>query len=457
MLTRRNFLQAMLATSGAAAFGGVSLAQLGQLTAEPLRPGTPDHRRRFIFCYLGGGWDILVGPDPRDPWEYRSERRGETGIEPAYDRLGAVFRNGGTEGNGLFHDPDLGITLGPACGPIWAHRDKMVVVRGMTMDTVAHEVGRRYFLTGKMPSGLTARGSSVPTEIAAQLHGAGAPTRMPFVPNLAYAVESYNDRHPSYASGLKISSVQDLLDALVRDEGAYSEVEQRLIQDYLGRPDSFGLPLELMPSALNRARKSQIQAEAVLAAQLDKRLRFPQGLNLNSASAAGLLAVQAITENVSTCVSLRLTGSLDTHFDNWDTDQPADQQAAYEVIGQMLTDLSGTAYPDGSGDSWLDYTTVIAFSEFCRTPLINTRGGRDHHPVNACMLWGAGLKGGRVIGASTDIGMLTQGVDLSTGLPDPRGHVIRPEDILGTVMSSAGLDGSVLGREVTHIPALVAS
>jgi uncharacterized protein (DUF1501 family) len=280
---------------------------------------------------------------------------------------------------------------------------------------------------------------------------------MPFVPNLSYAVESYNDRHPSYASALKISSVDDLLDALIRTEDRYDDVETRLIQDYLGRPEGFGLPLELMPRTLDKARKSQIQAEAVLAAQLDKRLTFPSGLNLNSAEAAGYLATQAITENICTCVSLKLAGGLDTHFGNWATDQVAMQEAAFEVIGQILTDLKSTPYPDGTGDSWLKYTTVIAFSEFCRTPLLNANVGRDHHPVNACMLWGAGINRGRVIGASTPERMLVQGVDFETGLPDARGQVIRPEDILGTIMASAGLDGSVLGREVSYIPALAES
>jgi hypothetical protein len=445
----------MLLTSGAATFGAIPMATIGQLAASPLEPGQPDYRRRFIFCYFNGGWDTLLSADPRDPTVFTSELRGVNQVEPAYDRLAASYSQSGTEGNGLFYDADRGLALGPAAAPVWKHRDKMCVVRGVSMSTVTHEVGRRYFLTGRLPSGLTARGSSIPTEIAAQLHGGNAPMDMPFVPNLAYAVESYNDRHPSFASGLKISSVDDLLEALRRPDLGYSESEERLIADYLHRPNAFGLPGSRMPDALNRARRSEIQAEAVLAAQLDQRLRFPQGINLNSSQAVGLLAVQAITQQICTTVSLRVTNSLDTHFDDWATNQPTRQMEGFAIIDQILTDLLSTPYPDGSGDSWLDYTTVVAFSEFSRTPLINSREGRDHHPVNACMMWGAGVPHGKVIGASTPQGMLAQAVDLRTGQVDPRGHVLRPEDILATVMSGAGLESSFLARDVQYVPALV--
>ncbi len=453
--TRRDFLQAMLMTSGAAAFGGLSMGHLGHLlAASPLQPGAPDHRRRFIFCYFDGGWDALLGADPRDPAIFTDEARGQTLIQPAYGRLPAAWSRGGTEGNGLHFDPTLNLALGPAAAPVWRHRRELCAVRGVNMNTVTHEVGRRYLLTGRMPSGLLARGASVPTEIAAQLHAEGAPEQMPFVPNLAYAVESYNDRHPSAASGLKISSVTDLLDTLRRPDLGYSEVEDRLIADYLHRPDDFGLTLDRMPDALRRARASEIQAEAVLAARLDQRLTFPQGLNLNSPQAIGMLAVQAITEQISTCVSLRVTGGLDTHFDDWAVNQPAIQQSGFEVVDLIIQSLKDSPYPDGSGKSWLDHTTVVAFSEFSRTPLLNSRDGRDHHPVGTVLLWGAGVPHGKVVGASSDQGMLAQAVNLRTGLVDPLGQEIRPEDILGSIMANAGLDGSVLGRDVRYIPAL---
>lgn len=452
--TRRDFLRAMLLTSGAAAFGSVSMGQIGRALASTINPGAPDHRRRFIFCYFNGGWDVLLGADPRDPSVFTDENRGQTLIQPAYDRLPGAFAQAGADRNGYLLDPERGLAMGPAAEPVWRHRDSMCVLRGVAMNTVTHEVGRRYLLTGRMPSGLLARGSSVPTEIAAQLHGPDSPDHMPFIPNLAYSVESYNEHHPSSVSGLKISSVNDLLDTLRRPDLGFTPTEDRLIADYLNQPTSFGLPFERMPDALRRARNSQLQAEAVLAAQLDDRLRFPEGMNLNSARAVGMLAVQAITQQISTCVSLRVTDSLDTHFDDWATDQPERQRAGFEIIDLILQTLKDTPYPDGSGNSWLKYTTVVAFSEFSRTPLLNAREGRDHHPINSILMWGAGVPGGKVIGATTDQGMLGSKINLRTGAPDPGGFDLRPEDILGTLMANAGLDGSILGRDIKFLHAL---
>jgi uncharacterized protein (DUF1501 family) len=277
---------------------------------------------------------------------------------------------------------------------------------------------------------------------------------MPFVPNLAYAMESYNEDHPSFASGLKISSVNDLLNALRRPELGYGSDEERFIADYLDRPEAYGLSIQAMPETLRRARNSKIQAEAVLAAQLDQRLTFPNGVNLNSPEAVGLLAVQSITEQICTCVSLRLTGALDTHFDDWAQNQPALQEGGFRVIDNILQSLKDTPYPDGSGDAWLDHTTVVAFSEFSRTPLINARSGRDHHPVGSVMMWGAGVPKGKVVGASSDQGMINQPINLRTGRPDPEGQDIRPEDLLGTLLANAGMDGSLLGRDVRYIHAL---
>jgi hypothetical protein len=49
-----------------------------------------------------------------------------------------------------------------------------------------------------------------------------------------------------------------------------------------------------------------------------------------------------------------------------------------------------------------DRIVLVMGSEFGRTPGYNSGNGKDHWPVNSMMLMGTGIKGGRVIGASTD-------------------------------------------------------
>jgi hypothetical protein len=83
----------------------------------------------------------------------------------------------------------------------------------------------------------------------------------------------------------------------------------------------------------------------------------------------------------------------------------------------------------------LDTTLVACLAEFGRTPKINPAGGRDHWPqcwtVNFA---GGGVKGGRVVGKSDEIG----------GYPAER--PVKPSEIVATIYHSLGLDLE------THLP-----
>ncbi len=72
----------------------------------------------------------------------------------------------------------------------------------------------------------------------------------------------------------------------------------------------------------------------------------------------------------------------------------------------------------------LSTTLVVAMTEFGRTPRINALGGRDHHSrAWSIVLAGAGLPGGRVLGATDRTG--TEVTDLP----------VSPEDLLRTICS----------------------
>jgi len=60
------------------------------------------------------------------------------------------------------------------------------------------------------------------------------------------------------------------------------------------------------------------------------------------------------------------------------------------------------ALPAPEGGSLLDQTTVLVMSEMGRTPIHNAAIGKDHWPVTSAMLVGAGVAGGRVVGATDD-------------------------------------------------------
>ena len=96
-------------------------------------------------------------------------------------------------------------------------------------------------------------------------------------------------------------------------------------------------------------------------------------------------------------------------------------QALQSMIQSVGEYLDETPY-QGTATTWLNHTTILCFSEFMRTPLINERGGRDHWLTNACMLVGGGITPG-VIGESSNLGMSPTPTNLMTGLRDDRADV----------------------------------
>jgi uncharacterized protein (DUF1501 family) len=77
----------------------------------------------------------------------------------------------------------------------------------------------------------------------------------------------------------------------------------------------------------------------------------------------------------------------------------------------------------------LDNTMVCNLAEFGRTPRVNPAGGRDHWPQCWTVYFaGGGVKGGRVIGKSDDIGAY------------PAERPVNPSEVVATIYKSLGID-----------------
>ncbi|CAN0486667.1 unnamed protein product, partial [Laminaria digitata] len=182
--------------------------------------------------------------------------------------------------------------------------------------------------------------------------------------------------------------------------------------------------------------------------------QIPAGTaGLSSPEAQAAMAAQAIKGGVSRAVSIQVAGGLDTHFQEWATDQGPRQERGFNTIARLIEDLSSSPYRD-TGDSWLDHTVIVGFSEFSRTAMLNDREGRDHSLTNACVVAGAGIQGGRVIGASSDVGMEPLAINLQTGAPELGGETIKPEHVLQTLMHNAGYTRDSADLRVDPIEAL---
>lgn len=447
-MNRRDFLK--LSGLSAAAFG-LSQGMLGRVARA-----AAIHDRYFLICYFEGGWDHLLALDPRDPAEFNEGNMRETGIQPAYDRIPAGFSRAPIDAG-----PFL---LGPAAGDeLAALSASFSVVRGINMATLTHEVGRRYFITGRAPSGLQARGNSIATLCCGQI-GADRP-----VPHLGHLIENYNVDQPAFAGAMSVAAVEHVQYILQEDLGLPTDVpanvkgalgaywqKQRACDPEAAAGGSRAASLY----AENRAR-----AREVVTSGLHRSFQFGDrslaavrqhygidGAGLESPYGRAALASQALKTGLSRVVSLALSTQLDTHDQSWANDHPVRLFDGFNALARLIRDLQMSEAP-GGGSLW-DKTALVCFSEFGRTPRLNERNGRDHHLGNCALIAGGGLKGGVVVGSSDSPGMGPLPVDLATGRPKDGGVTIQPEHVMSTLLVGSGLDASSLRSE--PLPTLLA-
>ena len=111
-------------------------------------------------------------------------------------------------------------------------------------------------------------------------------------------------------------------------------------------------------------------------------------------------------------------------------------------VSALLADL------EASGA--LDETLVVMNGEFGRTAAISAAGGRDHYLNQTVVFAGAGVKGGKVIGATTadpstnNITTTDYGWN-GSGTTGPR--FVRPEDIEATIYSAMGIDWTTIRQD----------
>ena len=460
--TRRRFLE----IAGLAG-GGVLLrralwneAWAQEASAEP---------RFLLMVYFSGGWDQLLALDPRDATlpahQYVGGKAPTAGVYPAYEEAAArssavqaVMQ--ATAGKGV--QAAAGLTFGPAVtSSLLAHAGDLSIVRGMMMDTLTHEVGRRYLLTGKFPRGLAASGSSLNTVVAAQAQS------VLDLPNLVVNVEAYNAGYPAFASPIFVRNATDVR-AVLNPQAATPVLKgssEALLEAYENGPvDCAEAELDMDGDAV-AFRDSRAQARKITGSSAGALFQFANpppntdveklftafnldpARELNSMKARAALAAQALTRGISQAVSVTLADGLDDHFD-LPGQHAASLSPGFHALGLLISYLKSKQVGT-TGKSYWDCTTLFGFSEFSRTPLLNARDGRDHHLTGSCLVAGPGLKRGKVFGTSTATGgMQVPAVDLATGTQVATGGVaVRPCDVHATLLKSMGMDSSHLSNQ----------
>lgn len=108
--------------------------------------------------------------------------------------------------------------------------------------------------------------------------------------------------------------------------------------------------------------------------------------NGRNAAATGSLAARLLAPANGARIAMIETGGWDTH---------AGQRGRLAAQLKGLDAMIG-ALQTGLGPLWAD-TLVLVATEFGRTVAVNGTGGTDHGQASAAMLFGGGVKGGRVV------------------------------------------------------------
>lgn len=114
-------------------------------------------------------------------------------------------------------------------------------------------------------------------------------------------------------------------------------------------------------------------------------------------------------------------GGWDTHKDNFTKIKSELGPTLDQGMSALLDDLSARGL--------LSETLLVWCGDFGRTPRINENGGRDHFPTcSSLVMAGAGVKGGQVIGKTSDDGM------------EIKDRPVTVPDVFRTVATRLGLD-----------------
>jgi uncharacterized protein (DUF1501 family) len=113
-------------------------------------------------------------------------------------------------------------------------------------------------------------------------------------------------------------------------------------------------------------------------------------------------------------------GGWDHHYRNFQIMQDRHAMWLDQAVSAFMTDLDNRGL--------LKTTLVLAFGEFGRSPKINDKAGREHHPnCYSALVFGGGVVGGRVIGAS------------DAKAEKPHDNPITPADLCATVHHAVGI------------------
>ncbi len=370
--------------------------------------------RNLIWISMNGGWDILEVTDPKPS--------STSGIDMSYTWGEARDIANSTDGS----------KIGRWLPNIAALGQDLLVLRGLAMGTTSHMAGSVYMDTGILSNAGRVNAASIPSIVASesvatipiiQLNGGSEPQTdrgllKPVSVVRAGNLELYRSMYPNGEEALqrKMAVLDYLRQSVTRLEGKVGANDRlsglQTAEEKVRGQFAANVGAQL---ALTDSDRTLFRADA------------PQGMNNGSIDAVAL-ALKMINNNISNCINLGF-GGFDTH-----QSQTARLQPILTNVDFLIAKLVEGLRASGK----LDSTLIVMYSDFGRTPKVNSSSGRDHWPVGGAVVIGGGIAGGRSVGSTDDNLQGADYVDPGTGLETTSGGVgavqLNPTHLGGMVL-----------------------
>jgi Protein of unknown function (DUF1501) len=438
-ITRRGFFR-VLGAAGA----GLALAQLGLQRALAAASAASDEF--FIFIHAAGGWDITLWSDPRNQRKGLVEPASTDNTDWSQIRLyqpAAVDAD--TNSFQILQAPN-GMLLGPTLGNLFSLASRLALFNGLAMNTVSHPDGTWFSATGRHLAGGRPVASSIDTMVSNELGG-----------GQLFPTVSVN--FPSSFLGafldprvvpLRVGSIGTIARSLTRSAAFDTAAERDAVTVLLSQEaadlarmardpapmEGFASQYQSLRAMLDPTRPggslTDVFSQAKLQAnhpEFNYKARFQAGTAVNAA-----FAVEAMARNLARSVSFATSGSFDTHNTNY-RNQALVQQELFDLLAALVTRLDALPHPTRTSDKLSDHTHILVISDFCRTPMINLSGGRDHYPSNTALAISPRFRN-KVIGG-TD---LEQVLPVDAGTFQGETRPLTPADVLATFVGAFGID-----------------
>ncbi|WP_394847681.1 DUF1501 domain-containing protein [Pendulispora brunnea] len=273
------------------------------------------------------------------------------------------------------------------------HGDKLAVIRSMTSKEGNHDRARYLMHTGYIPNPTVRHpsfGAWVSREIGAtspelpNFVSIAGPSMGPGFLGLQHGPFIVDDPAKKPANVELPAAVDEA--RFQRREGALRAMEARFDLDdpqISGRQAVYEQATRLMHSPKLAVFDIEQEPEAVRKAYGDTKF------------GRGCLLARRLVESGVKLVEVVLDG-WDTHQDNFERTR--------KLMGTLDPALS-SLLAELHARKLLDSTLVVCMGEFGRTPHINAKEGRDHHPAAwSAVLAGGGIRGGQVYGKTDNEG-----------------------------------------------------